>query len=380
MHAVTCLPAVTGAWQHKGGGALYVHYDIYGIDKTLIEGLDRRDESVRRLDQSRIGAILCGHADVLQGGPPVTAMLIQNTNPVVVAPESGLVRRGFERDDLFVCVHEQVMTETAAMADIVLPATTFLEHDDMYLSGGHTFMQISPRVINPLADCRPNHDVICGLAKRLGARHEGFTLSTWEIIDRTLKSSGYEGADALAKKRWHDCAVDFEEAHFLSGFAHPDGRFRFRPDWASIGPDADRLPAFPDHAELIEAADAEHPFRMVTAPARFFLNTTFTETENSVRKEKRPTAMLAPGDCESLGIGAGDQVILGNARGEVHLHAEVTEAVKPGTVIVESVWPNAAFINGCGINTLVGSSPGLPDGGGAYHDTAVWIRAARAVR
>jgi hypothetical protein len=112
---------------------------------------------------SRIGPVLTGDKDDLAGGPPVMAMLIQNTNPVTVAPESAKVRAGFAREDLFVCVHEQFMTETARMADVVLPATTFLEHDDIYLGGGHTFLQVARGVLEPPGECRSNHAVICGL-------------------------------------------------------------------------------------------------------------------------------------------------------------------------------------------------------------------------
>ena len=105
---------------------------------------------------------------------PVTALLIQNTNPVSVAPEQDKVKRGFARDDLFVCVHEQFMTETALMADVVLPATMFMEHDDIYQGGGHQYIQLGPKLIDPPGECRSNHEVICALAKRLGAEHPGF--------------------------------------------------------------------------------------------------------------------------------------------------------------------------------------------------------------
>jgi anaerobic selenocysteine-containing dehydrogenase len=146
IHAVTCLPTVTGAWQHRGGGALYSNGGLYRIDDRLIKGLDRLDPSVRILDQCRIGAVLTGDKRDLGDGPPVTALFIQNTNPLAVCPNLTKVRQGFLRDDLFVCVHEQFMTDTAAMADIVLPATTFLEHDDFYKGSGHTFLQVTRRL------------------------------------------------------------------------------------------------------------------------------------------------------------------------------------------------------------------------------------------
>ena len=140
MHAASCIPAVTGAWLHEGGGAFFNNRAIYHLDKNMIEGLDARDLSIRPLDQSRVGAVLCGDRDALAGGPPVSAMIVQNTNPVSVAPDQERVKRGFAREDLFVCVHEQFMTETAKMADVVLPATMFLEHDDLYTGGGHQYL------------------------------------------------------------------------------------------------------------------------------------------------------------------------------------------------------------------------------------------------
>ena len=200
LFAVSCLPAVTGAWADEGGGALYSNLGLVELDRTLIEGLDLLDPTTRILDQSRIGAVLTGNRRDLGTGPPVAALFIQNTNPLVVAPESGLVRRGFARSDLFVCVHEQFMTETAAMADIVLPATTFLEHDDIYPGGAHTYLQLGRAVLPPYGECRSNHEVICRLAERLGARHPGFELSAVELIDRTLRIQRTAGSQATSRK------------------------------------------------------------------------------------------------------------------------------------------------------------------------------------
>ncbi|MEX2614879.1 MAG: molybdopterin oxidoreductase family protein [Alphaproteobacteria bacterium] len=376
MHAVTCLPGVTGKWKHRGGGALYANGGLYGFDMTLIMGLDVRDTSIRQLDQSRLGPILCGEPDALEGGPPVGAMLIQNTNPMVVCPESARVHAGFRRDDLFVCVHEQFMTETAAMADIVLPATTFLEHEDIYQSGGHTHFYVTKRVIEPLGESRPNHDVLCGLAKRLGSDHPGFDMSCWEIIEQTLKKSGLPDAETLHRDRWTDVAPGFERTHFAKGFGHPDGRFRFRPKWSEIGAGHAGMPEMPGYYEVIEQADDAHPFRLVAAPARNFLNSSFTETPTSRQREGRPTAMIHPDDCEALGLADGDPVRLGNARGSVLVHTRVFDGVQRGVVVVESLWPNAAFVEGMGINVLIGAEAVRPNGGAAFHDTAIWLRAA----
>lgn len=376
MHAASCLPSVTGAWAHEGGGALYSASGGFGIDKTLIEGLDALDPSTRVIDMCQIGRALTGDAEALADGPPVKAMLVQNCNPAAIAPESLLVNQGLAREDLFLCVHEQFLTETAAYADVVLPATTFLEHDDLYLAGAHPFLQVHRAVIPPQGEARSNHDVINALADRLGARHDGFGLTAWELIDRTLKASGYDGADAALAARWIDRGPQGAAKRFADGFPQPDGKFHFRADWARIGLDDGRLPVFPDFAPVIEAADAAHPFRLVTAPARNFLNSSFTETPTSRAAEGRPTALIHPDDCAALGVADGDAVRLGNARATVVVHARPFDGLQRGVVVIEGIWPNHAFVEGVGINALVGADVPAPAGGGAFHDTAVWLRPA----
>jgi len=375
MFAASCLPAVTGAWQYEGGGALYGQGGLFwALDRTLIEGLDVRDRSLRIFDQSRIGSILTGDRRDLGDGPPVTAMLVQNTNPMVVAPETAKVRAGMAREDLFLCVHEQFLTETAAMADIVLPATTFLEHDDIYTAGGHTYLQIARKVVEPFAEARPNHFVHCALAKRLGARHPGFEMSEWEIIDRSLARSGLPDAATIHAQGGHDMAPPFATAHFLDGFGHGDRRFHFRADWSSIGPEFRALPALPDHVAVIDAATPEHPFRMIAPPARSFLNTSFNNMASGVAREGRPSVRIHPDDLRDLALADGARVRLGNRNGSVVLHAQAFAGVQRGVLVVEGIWPNGAFVEGTGINTLTSAEPGLPNGGACYHDTAVWLR------
>lgn len=383
MHAALCVPTVTGAWQYEGGGAFHSNSGIYKWRKGLIEGLDLADRSVRQLDQSQIGRVLTGDAQALRGGGAVRALFIQNTNPVSVAPEQELVKQGFAREDLFTVVHEQFMTETAAMADIVLPATQFLEHDDLYQGGGHQHIMWGGKLVDAPGECRSNHEVICGLAQRLGVSHRGFAMTPREIVDWTLRESGHGTLEELVDNDFKDVQPDFRAAHYLDGFGYRDGKFRFKPDWPKVpnahdglkGPH-EQIPALPDQWDVIELADAEHPFRLATSPARSFLNSTFTETPGSLKKEGGPSLMLHPGDAARLGISAGDEVVVGNRRGSVHLAAALFEGVVPGVVIAESIWPNAAHRHGRGINTLTGADSPAPFGGAAFHDNKVWIRKA----
>jgi len=377
MHAVSCLPAVSGAWAHLGGGALFGNGALYGLNTRFHYGLDKVDTPARQLDMGRIGAVLAGDRRDLGDGPPVSALLIQSTNPAVVAPESAAVRRGLLREDLFTCVHEQFMTDTARLADIVLPATTFLEHDALYQAAGHTFLQASRAVISAPGECRSNHVFISQLAQRLGVNHPAFDLDEWSLIDRLLTDSGKPGADALLEKGWLDCALPFEKAHFIDGFAHPDGRFRFAPDWQALGEGHAVMPSLPDHLDVINRTTRDKPFRLVAAPARNYLNTTFTETPTSRQKESRPNVLVHSTVCTQLGIAAGDVVRLGNGLGSLLLHSQPFDGMQEGTLIVESQWPNDAFIEGIGINALVSAEPGFPAAGAAYHDTAVWLKPHR---
>ena len=383
MHAALCIPAVTGAWQHEGGGAFFNNGGIWGFNHTVVEALDTLDKSVRQLDQSALGRILTGDAEALQNGPPVKAMIIQNTNPVSVAPEQELVRKGFAREDLFVTVHEQFMTETAAMADIVLPATMFMEHDDLYYGGGHQHISIGGKLIEPPGECRSNQDVMKGLADRLGIAHPSFHMSAREMIDATLKISNHGDIAALEADLWRDIQPSFRASHYLDGFAHRDGKFHFKADWANVpmgnvhnsGPVSD-MPSLPDHWAVIEEADAAHPFRLATSPSRSFLNSSFNETPSSLAREGAPSVMMHPRDATQLGISDGDQIVLGNTRGQTMLMVKLFDGVQRGVLIAESLHPNGNHKGGRGINTLTAADSVAPHGGAAFHDNKVWVKRA----
>ena len=384
MHAVSCIPAITGAWQYEGGGALHSNSGMYRMNKTMIEGLDVKKSGIRSIDQSRIGPALLNDPYDLAGGPPVMAMIVQNTNPASVAPDQTKVKQGLAREDLFTCVHEQFMTETAVFADIVLPATMFLEHDDIYQGGGHSHLMLGRKLVEAPGECRNNHEVICDLAERVGAEHAGFHMSPREHIDWCLVNSKRPGLEKLDAENWLDVQPDFDTAHNLKGFGHADGKFHFRPRWGSVryrgspnslGP-VEQLPEFPDHCEVIEEANAEYPFRLATSPARTFLNSSFNETPSSRKREGRPTVFVHPDDMAAAGLADGAMVKLGSARGIVTLHAKAHVGQRRGVLIAESIWPNEAFEDGQGINTLTGCDQPAPSGGGTFHDNRVWLKPA----
>ena len=378
MHAVSCLPAMTGAWQHEGGGAFFLTYDtkIWGLDTNFLYATEAIDPATRVLDQSRIGAVLCGDADALKGGPPVMAMLMQNANSATVAPDTAAVLKGLSRDDLFLVVHEQFMTPTARHADIVLPATTFVEHDDLYYGLGHTYLTYGRKLIEPLAEARPNSFVVRELARRLGANHPCLACEDAEALDEALTRGGLPSLSELGETGWVDRARPFEDAHFLTGFPQPDGRFHFKPDWSRVGPAHARMPRLPDWSMDFERANDAHPFKLVCPPARNFLNSTFSETPTGIAKEGGPRVMVHPDAACDLGIGDGDRVRIGNGRGSIVLVARLNTGQMTGTLIVEGIWPAEAFEEKQAINTLIGGDPVPPNGGAAFHDTAVWLKVA----
>ena len=381
MHAALSVAAMTGSWQHQGGGAFHSNSGSWKLDKSMITGTDMGPGG-RELDMCEIGKVLTGDAKALNGGGPVKALFIQNTNPVNVSPEQGLTRTGFARDDLFTVVHEQFMTDTAKLADIVLPATMFLEHNDYYRRGGHTRLLYGPKLVDAPGECRSNFEVVNELLRRLGSDHASLHLTDRQMVAETFRRSNFGELDEIEKTGFINGAWPAEKARFIDGFAWPDKRYRFEPDWDAVARlkgynwvcDPDEMPRFADHWDVTERVDAETPFRLATSPSRSFLNSTFAETAGSRKRQPEPTVFVHPEDAAGLGIADGDPVTLGNRRGEVALKAAFFDGMQRGVLIAEGIHPNSAHRNGVGINTLIGSDQVRPFGGAAFHDTAVWIR------
>ncbi len=381
MHAALSIASMTGAWQHIGGGAFHSNSGSWKLDKSLIYGRDMGPAG-RELDMSEIGKVLTGDPVALKGGGPVKALFIQNTNPVNVAPEQGLTRAGFARDDLFTVVHEQFMTDTARMADIVLPATMFLEHNDYYRRGGHTRVLYGPQVVEAPGECRSNFEVVNDLLRRLGADHASMHLTDRQMVAETFRRSGFGELDEIEKTGFIESPQPVAKAHFADGFGWADGRYRFAPNWQGVfdqggylwACDPAEMPRFADHWDVTERVDETTPYRLATSPARAFLNSSFSETAGSLKRHPEPTVMIHPLDAAELEVADGDFVRLGNARGEVTLRAQLFGGMQRRVVIAEGIHPNSAHRGGAGINTLIGSDPVRPFGGAAFHDTSVWIR------
>ena len=374
MHAVICIPTLLGAWKELGGGAFYNNGGIYNINKNLIEGLNFKNENIRMLDQSRIGPILNGNKSALKNGVAVKALFIQNTNPLVVAPETVLVRKGFQRKDLFVCVHEQFLTETAKYADIVLPATSFVEHNDIYIAGGHQHLTYGPKIIKELGECWSNNRLINELSKKMGSVKKEFSFSEEEFIDKTLKLSNLGSLKELKIKKFIDLQPEFNTSHFINGFGHKDKKFHLAAEWKINNKTFNKQFELPDHYDLIEKSSKKFPFKLVTAPAHNFLNSSFTETDASKSIEKKPKIKIHSKDMEKLNIKNNEIIEIGNNRAKLKIHTEAFDGLLPGVVIVEGVWPNECFIEGLGINSLIGADSPEPFGGAVFHDSAIWIK------
>jgi len=198
-----------------------------------------------------------------------------------------------------------------------------------------------------------------------------------------LQKSGWGTLAELEPNKWIDCQPDFDTAHYLSGFRYPDGKFRFKPDWQNVpAPRADAwivergMPSLPDHWDVVEKADAKHPFRLATSPSRDYLNSSFNEMPTSRARHGPPRVKVHPEDLAALGVANGGRVRMGNERGEIVLPVEAFPGLRRGVVIVECIAPNEQFEGGEGINTLTSADQPGPYGGAAFHDNHVWLVAA----
>jgi anaerobic selenocysteine-containing dehydrogenase len=304
------------------------------------------------------------------------ALYVYNSNPAAVCPNSSLVLEGLAREDLFTVVHEQVQTDTADYADLVLPATTSMEHLDLYRSFGHLYLQLAEPVIAPPGEARSNWEVFGQLARAMGMRDPHYETPLPDLIDAYLRAAGSvaEGVThaRLRTERSARIAVSRPFLPFADGAPTPSGRVELYSDTLL----RQGLPALPTYVPLRESPDnpavgTRYPLRCHVPPNRFFLNSSFSQSALLRTRQGGPTVAIHPDDAAPRQIESGALVALANDRGRALFTAVLSEDTPPGQVVVEGIWWHKFMPGGRGVNVL--TPDGLADmgGGPAFHSTMV---------
>jgi anaerobic selenocysteine-containing dehydrogenase len=378
MRTAACLPALVGAWRDPAGGALLSSSGSYPVNNKALERPDLIWNNPRTINMSTIGDALLEAKD-----PPVRAIYVYNSNPVAVAPESGKVVAGFAREDLFCVVHDVFLTDTADYADIVLPATTQLEHLDVHSSYGHLYVLANNAAIAPLGEAKPNTEVFRRLAARMGFEEACFRESDEEIARNAFmldhpRAQGLDW-DKLKAEGWQRLNVPSPFAPFAEGnFPTPSGKCEFYSETlARQG--VDPLPTYTPPRESVQSNPslaARFPLAIISPPARHALNSSFANLPLFVEHEKTPWLDIHPDDASARGIADGDKVRVFNDRGSMLLTARVSTKPRPGVVVALSIWWRKLSPDGNNANAVTGQ--GLTDLGRAatFYDCLVEVERA----
>ena len=371
--AVLGLPALTGAWRDRAGGVLLSSSGSFPAQRAVLQRPDLLGQRrPRTINMSTIGNDLLREASA-DFGPKIQALVVYNSNPMAVAPESAKVAQGFARDDLFTVVLEHFRTDTADMADYVLPATTQLEHWDIHGSYGHTDVLLNRPAIAPEGQARSNGQIFRDLASHMARLDSAFAAAHFSDSD-----------EALCRAAVAHTAIDFEElmergfahiplpdAPFAEGrFATPSGKCEFdNPALAKLG-----INTLPDYLPNYEPPTVDYPLAMISPPARNFLNSTFTNVASLARMEDKPMLEMHPDDAALRGITDGDRLRVFNARGEHVCHASLNGRARLGLVVGLGIWWRKQGANGTNVNELTHQK--LTDIGRApcFYDCAVQVQ------
>ncbi len=372
---LACLPALTGAYADPHGGALLSSGGAAGFDYAVLERPDLMpDPPPRVINMVQLGRVLTDPGLA----PSIQALYVYSSNPAAVCPNQALVLAGLAREDLFTVVHEQVMTDTARYADLVLPATTSMEHEDLYRSFGHFYVQLAEPVVPPVGQARSNWDVFGRLARALGVAEAHYARPVAVVIrellargDATVRSITYERLRAEGSVR-----LDLPRPYmpFADGAPTESGRVElYSAPLAARG-----LPPLPTWTPLAEgpaaAALAErYPLQCIVPPNRFFLNSSFSQSDLLRKRQGTPTVMLAPADATARRIADGDTVQVESARGASTFTARVTDATRPGVAVIEGIWWHRFHPGGHGVNFLTDDRTTDMGGGPALHSNLVEI-------
>ena len=374
VRTIACLPGVVGAWREVGGGALLSTSGTFPVNTEALERPDLIRPGTRTLNMSQLGRIL----EDATLDPPVKALFVYNSNPGAVAPDQESVRRGLAREDLFTIVHEQFQTDTADFADLLLPATTALEHYDIHKAYGHLYISLSRPAIAPLGEALSNTELFRRLAARMG------------LGDPCLRESD----EAMARQAFHwdhprMAGITFERLEretsvrlsvpdpYLpfaeGGFPTASGRCELVSDKLAaegIDPVAGYVP--PREGPTSSPALAErYPLAFISPPAHHFLNSTFSAQPVFVRREGEPCVTIHPGDAERRGIAEGRMVRVFNDRGSFLARARVSDAARPGVVVGLSIWWAKMCPGGRNANAVTGQELTDMGGGATFYDVLV---------
>lgn len=378
---VCCLPALVGAWRHAAGGVQLSATDSFPKNTPALQRPDLLPGALPRLiNMSTIGDDLLRRASP-EFGPQISAVIVYNSNPVAVAPESPKVAQGFAREDLFTVVLEHFQTDTADYADILLPATTQLEHADVHLAYGHLYMVANNPAIAPMGEAKPNTEIFRLLAARMGMTDACFTETDDDIAAQAFNKADPRAAhfdwEQLKRSGWQKLAIP-DAPYAQGGFPTPSDRCEFYSA-RMLADGLDPLPAYIAPYESV-ASNPElakrYPLAMISPPARNFLNSTFVNVQSLRSTEGEPHLDLHPLDAAARGVANGDRVRIRNDRGVFTARARVTEKTRPGLVVGLSIWWKKLAADGRNANEL--TSQRLTDMGRAptFYDVLVEVEKA----
>ncbi|HEY2849408.1 MAG TPA: molybdopterin oxidoreductase family protein [Gemmatimonadaceae bacterium] len=342
VRTIACLPAVTGHWRRAGGGVQLSTGGNFQFNKTALERPDL-SPPVRLVNMIRLGEALT-KPDAGVGGPPVKALVVYNSNPAAVAPDSNEVLRGLGREDLFTVVLEHFQTDTADWADWVLPATTQLEHWDVHYSYGHVYVTLNRPSIAPMGEAKPNSEIFRLLAARMGMAHAALKDDDVTLIQQALDSphENMKGVtfDSLMTSGWARLNVPVPHVPFAEGgFPTPSGKCEFFSErLRQMG--LDPLPTFTppyEFPESVPALASRYPLTLISSPRHQFLNSTFVNVA-SLRRNAEPEILVHPADAARRGIAEGTRVVVENDRGHFTGVARIGDGVREGVVWAPSIW------------------------------------------
>ena len=369
--AIACLPALTGAWRHRAGGLLLSNSGMFPVDKMTLQRPDLlAGRAPRTINMVTIGDDLLRPSSPTFG-PRIDAVVVYNSNPLAVAPESARVVQGFSREDLFTVVLEQFQTDTADYADYILPATTQLEHWDIHSSYGHTDVLLNRPAIAPQGQSRPNSDMFRALAQRMGFNEPCF-------LDDDLTICRQAFGERVDFQKLLDrgfATLEIADAPFAQGqFPTPSGRCEF----FSARLVQQGLDGLPDHVPNHEPAgsSALYPLAMISPPARNFLNSTFPNVRSLRAIEGEPLLEIHQSDAAARGISSGSVVRVFNDRGEYRCQAQVSERARPGVVNGLGIWWRKQGLDGTNVNQLTSQKLTDLGRGPVFYDCLVEVQAA----